>query len=125
MPNIKLLRNIGTDLAGELGIDSKVLRTQYAEGKTVNAPAKVAEALIERKLAVEPGHEDEEPTPTPTPESALESTYTESPLPPGVSAEDAIASIKHMRDKAKLQAIVEHDKRVTVQNAANERLGSL
>lgn len=116
MPQIKLLRNVGTELGNALGIEPKTLRTEYVEGKTINAPAKVADVLIEKKLAVAPG------APEVAPEVEPEEVSSVADLKPV----DAIDTISRMRSPELLQAIIDSEGgRPKVQQAAVERLAAI
>jgi hypothetical protein len=62
-----------------------------------------------------------EATPGPVPP---ENVSTESPVA-DKNASDAIEGMSHLRSKDKLQQIIDHAKRVTVQEAARKRLAEL
>lgn len=127
---VTILRNVGKHDLDALGVNDE-LRAKFTEQSVVDVPNDLGHALIERKLAESGSTVQGIAPPAPlqgTPQQPTQpegqSEAGESPVKED-SAADAIDAISRMTSREKLEAIVAHDSRVTVQNAAKARLSNL
>lgn len=137
MKKLKLLLNIGTADKEKLGLK------ETREGQTVTVGDKVAEELLSRGWAALEGQNAPAPSARPGRQAtaapagipvaivddeagdAEESDADETSPIADLNADEAVEAVGRMRSRDKLQHVIDNDTRVSVQNAAKQRLSQL